>query len=163
MDSTHVTISISHLESQVEPKPPSKEEKKEPKALSFVHNIVSHTREKITSNKQDVRKLIHSAKVGIALVLVSLLYLLDPLYDQVGDNAMWAIMTVVVIFEFYAGNYYFLSTLNKILDGFWSIDIKGDFFFSFSVMSILFLSFAFVKRDSFSFGVMSTLFFSLFL
>ncbi|EXB39361.1 Aluminum-activated malate transporter 13 [Morus notabilis] len=111
MDSTHVTISISHLESQVEPKPPSKEEKKEPKALSFVHNIVSHTREKITSNKQDVRKLIHSAKVGIALVLVSLLYLLDPLYDQVGDNAMWAIMTVVVIFEFYAG-----ATLGKGLN-----------------------------------------------
>lgn len=47
--------------------------------------------------------LIHSIKVGIALVLVSLLYLLDPLFKQVGENAMWAIMTVVVVFEFYAG------------------------------------------------------------
>lgn len=56
----------------------------------------------ITSNC-DMRKLVHSIKVGIALVLVSLLYVLEPLYGKVGENAMWAIMTVVVIFEFYAG------------------------------------------------------------
>ena len=54
--------------------------------------------------RQDMRKVIHSVKVAIALVVVSLLYLLDPLYNQVGDNAMWAIMTVVVVFEFFAGN-----------------------------------------------------------
>lgn len=53
--------------------------------------------------KNDKRRVRHSIKVGVALVLVSLLYLLDPLYEQVGDNAMWAIMTVVVVFEFYAG------------------------------------------------------------
>lgn len=52
--------------------------------------------------------VIHSIKVGIALVLVSLLYLLDPLFEQVGENAMWAIMTVVVVFEFFAG-----ATLSK--------------------------------------------------
>ncbi|XP_077219024.1 aluminum-activated malate transporter 12-like isoform X2 [Tasmannia lanceolata] len=52
---------------------------------------------------EDPRKLIHSIKMGIALVLVSLLYLLDPIHDQVGNNAMWAIMTVVVVFEFSAG------------------------------------------------------------
>lgn len=50
-------------------------------------------------------RVIHSVKVGVALVLVSLLYLLDPLYERVGENAMWAIMTVVVIFEFFAGLY----------------------------------------------------------
>lgn len=49
------------------------------------------------------RNVIHSIKVGVALVLVSLLYLLDPLFKQVGENAMWAIMTVIVVFEFYAG------------------------------------------------------------
>lgn len=63
--------------------------------------IVSSLREKIS--KHDLRKVIHSIKVGTALVLVSLLYLLDPLFGQVGENAMWAIMTVVVIFEFFAG------------------------------------------------------------
>lgn len=51
----------------------------------------------------DMKKVIHSIKLGVALVLVSLLYLLDPLFKQVGENAMWAIMTVVVVFEFYAG------------------------------------------------------------
>ncbi|KAI3668215.1 hypothetical protein L6452_43292 [Arctium lappa] len=57
---------------------------------------------------QHTKKIIHSIKVGIALVLVSLLYLLDPLFEQVGENAMWAIMTVVVVFEFFAG-----ATLSK--------------------------------------------------
>ncbi|XP_035548663.1 aluminum-activated malate transporter 2-like [Juglans regia] len=71
--------------------------------------IISSLREK--TNKQDMRKLIHSFKVGIALVLVSFLYLLDPLFSQVGENAMWAIMTVVVIFEFFAG-----ATLSKGLN-----------------------------------------------
>ncbi|KAJ9171947.1 hypothetical protein P3X46_015243 [Hevea brasiliensis] len=72
--------------------------------------IISFLREK--KNKHDMRKWIHSIKVGVALVLVSLLYFLDPLYKEVGDgNAMWAIMTVVVIFEFYAG-----ATLGKGLN-----------------------------------------------
>ncbi|EPS74197.1 hypothetical protein M569_00561, partial [Genlisea aurea] len=52
--------------------------------------------------------LIHSLKVGFALVLVSLFYLVDPLFDQVGVNAIWAIMTVVVMFEYHAG-----ATLGK--------------------------------------------------
>ncbi|KAF7850057.1 hypothetical protein BT93_L5905 [Corymbia citriodora subsp. variegata] len=59
----------------------------------------------------DVRRVVHSIKVGVALVLVSLLCLVDPLYKQAGDNAMWAIMTVIVIFEFYAG-----ATLSKGLN-----------------------------------------------
>ncbi|KDP21473.1 hypothetical protein JCGZ_21944 [Jatropha curcas] len=72
--------------------------------------IISFLREK--KNKDDMRKWIHSIKVGVALILVSLLYFLDPLYKEVGDdNAMWAIMTVVVIFEFYAG-----ATLGKGLN-----------------------------------------------
>ncbi|CAI9778529.1 unnamed protein product [Fraxinus pennsylvanica] len=54
------------------------------------------------------REVIHSVKVGIALVLVSLLYLLDQPFERVGENAMWAIMTVVVVFEFFAG-----ATLSK--------------------------------------------------
>ncbi|XP_075524415.1 aluminum-activated malate transporter 12-like isoform X2 [Primulina tabacum] len=54
------------------------------------------------------KRVIHSIKVGMALVLVSLLYLLNPLFKQVGENAMWAIMTVVVVFEFYTG-----ATLGK--------------------------------------------------
>ncbi|XP_071721259.1 aluminum-activated malate transporter 13-like [Rutidosis leptorrhynchoides] len=58
--------------------------------------------------EQHMQQIIHSIKVGVGLVLVSLLYLLDPLFEQVGENAMWAIMTVVVVFEFFAG-----ATLSK--------------------------------------------------
>jgi len=51
----------------------------------------------------DPRKFIHCLKVGIALTAVSLFYYLNPLYDGVGRNAMWAVMTVVVVFEYTAG------------------------------------------------------------
>ncbi|KAK1317259.1 Aluminum-activated malate transporter 12 [Acorus calamus] len=49
------------------------------------------------------RRLIHGAKVGFALVVVSLLYMLEVVHDKLGDNAMWAVMTVVVVFEFSSG------------------------------------------------------------
>lgn len=63
----------------------------------------ANDQEKTESKHEYARRIIHSIKVGIALVLVSLLYLVDPLYDEVGESAMWAIMTVVVVFELYAG------------------------------------------------------------
>ncbi|XP_059442055.1 aluminum-activated malate transporter 10-like [Corylus avellana] len=47
----------------------------------------------------DPRKVIHCLKVGMALTVVSLFYYMRPLYDGVGGTAMWAIMTVVVVFE----------------------------------------------------------------
>lgn len=53
----------------------------------------------------DPRKVIHCFKVGIALTIVSLLYYMRPLYEGVGGNAMWAIMTVVVIFEYTVGKH----------------------------------------------------------
>ncbi|KAI7752372.1 hypothetical protein M8C21_032635, partial [Ambrosia artemisiifolia] len=72
---------------------------------SCLHILSSLTKKQY---EQDMKKIIHGIKVGIALVLVSLLYLLDPLFEQVGENAMWAIMTVVVVFEFFVG-----ATLSK--------------------------------------------------
>ncbi|CAN7000221.1 hypothetical protein Bca4012_050845 [Brassica carinata] len=47
----------------------------------------------------DPAKAVHCLKVGLALSLVSIFYYMRPLYDGVGGNAMWAIMTVVVVFE----------------------------------------------------------------
>ncbi|PQQ10596.1 aluminum-activated malate transporter 10 [Prunus yedoensis var. nudiflora] len=35
----------------------------------------------------------------MALTVVSLFYYMRPLYEGVGGNAMWAVMTVVVVFE----------------------------------------------------------------
>ncbi|GAB2271834.1 hypothetical protein Dimus_006666 [Dionaea muscipula] len=48
-------------------------------------------------------KFIHCLKVALALSIVSLFYYMRPLYDGVGGTAMWAIMTVVVVFEYTVG------------------------------------------------------------
>ncbi|XP_060178428.1 aluminum-activated malate transporter 12-like isoform X2 [Lycium barbarum] len=53
--------------------------------------------------KEDPRRVIHSIKVGLSLTLVSLLYLMEPLFKGFGSNAIWAVMTVVVVLEFTAG------------------------------------------------------------
>jgi hypothetical protein len=53
--------------------------------------------------KDDPRRILHSLKVGLALALVSLLYLMEPLFKGIGSNAMWAVMTVVVVMEFTVG------------------------------------------------------------
>lgn len=51
------------------------------------------------------RKVIHCIKVGIALSVVSLFYYMKPLYEGVGGTAMWAVLTVVVVFEYTVGRY----------------------------------------------------------
>ncbi|KAL2468846.1 Aluminum-activated malate transporter 10 [Forsythia ovata] len=52
---------------------------------------------------REPKKAIHGLKVGMALSLVSLFYYMRPLYNGVGGNAMWAVMTVVVVFEYTVG------------------------------------------------------------
>lgn len=51
------------------------------------------------------KKVIHGLKVGLAISVVSIFYYTRPLYEGVGGNAMWAVMTVVVIFESTIGQY----------------------------------------------------------
>ncbi|KAG0482376.1 hypothetical protein HPP92_010460 [Vanilla planifolia] len=51
----------------------------------------------------DTKKLVHAVKFGLALVLVSLLYMLEVVHDKLGNNAMWAVMTVVVLTEYTVG------------------------------------------------------------
>lgn len=53
--------------------------------------------------KEDPRRVTHSLKVGLALTVVSLFFFLRRLYDSFGDNALWAVMTVVVVMEFSVG------------------------------------------------------------
>lgn len=108
MESTHV-IAITNREEDNFP-----HTTKENKTFQFsylgkneVHcvSIAFNARHKQMQRDQDTRKMIHCIKVGISLVLVSLLYLLNPVFKQLGENAMWAIMTVVVMFEFSAGTF----------------------------------------------------------
>lgn len=53
--------------------------------------------------REDPRRVIHALKVGVSLTLVSLLYLMEPLFEGVGECSIWAVMTVVVVLEFTAG------------------------------------------------------------
>ncbi|KDP36114.1 hypothetical protein JCGZ_08758 [Jatropha curcas] len=53
--------------------------------------------------QDDPRRIVHSLKVGLALTLVSLLYYSRTLYDGFGVAGMWAVLTVVVVFEFTVG------------------------------------------------------------
>lgn len=57
--------------------------------------------------KSDPRKIMFSAKMGLALVLASLLFLLQVPLKDLGRYSFWFILTVVVVFEFSIGNHGF--------------------------------------------------------
>ncbi|XVE59651.1 hypothetical protein DITRI_Ditri05aG0063200 [Diplodiscus trichospermus] len=61
--------------------------------------------------QDDPRRIAHSFKVGLAITLVSLFYYFDPLYVGFGSSSMWAVLTVIVVFEFSVG-----ATLGKGLN-----------------------------------------------
>ncbi|KAL2250843.1 UNVERIFIED_CONTAM: Aluminum-activated malate transporter 8 [Sesamum indicum] len=61
--------------------------------------------------EDDPRRIVHAIKVGLALTFVSLFYYIRPLYDGFGQAGMWAILTVVVVFEFTVG-----GTLSKSIN-----------------------------------------------
>ncbi|XP_010263008.1 PREDICTED: aluminum-activated malate transporter 8-like [Nelumbo nucifera] len=61
--------------------------------------------------QDDPRRIVHALKVGLALSVVSLIYYYKPFYDGFGISGMWAVLTVVVVFEFSVG-----ATLSKGLN-----------------------------------------------
>lgn len=70
---------------------------------AFRRSAISFCRRISQVGANDPRTVIHSIKVGLALSLVSVFYFVRPLFDSVGGNAVWAVMTVVVVFEFTVG------------------------------------------------------------
>ena len=66
-------------------------------------NVVEIARMAKKIGEDDPRRLIHSLKVGLAITIVSLVYYFDPLFDGFGISAMWAVITVIVVFEFSVG------------------------------------------------------------
>nr|XP_043638727.1 aluminum-activated malate transporter 10 [Erigeron canadensis] len=69
---------------------------------------------------EDPRKFYHCLKVGVALMVVSMFYYMRPLYDGVGGSAIWAVMTVVVVFEYTVG-----GTLYKCLNRICATSLAG--------------------------------------
>lgn len=88
-------------------------------AWSWVKALLGKFKTKVTQvakntvklGKDDPRRVIHSLKVAMALTLVSLLYYWSALYDGLGVAGMWAVLTVVVVFEFTVGK---LITMKRI-------------------------------------------------
>lgn len=71
--------------------------------LRALNNVAEFGNKVKKLGKDDPRRVTHSIKVGLALSLVSLLYYFRPLYGGFGVSTMWAVLTVVVVFEFSVG------------------------------------------------------------
>ncbi|KAK4482740.1 hypothetical protein RD792_009907 [Penstemon davidsonii] len=75
---------------------------------NLVNKVMGIAKDAKNLGEEDPRRIFHSIKVGLAITLVSLFYYFDFFYEGLGVSAMWAVMTVVVIFEFSVG-----ATLGK--------------------------------------------------
>ncbi|XP_021720558.1 aluminum-activated malate transporter 2-like isoform X2 [Chenopodium quinoa] len=87
---------------------------------SVKDNVVNFTLEAKKLGQDDPRKIYHALKVGFAITVVSLFYYFQALYNGFGVSAMWAVITVVVVFEFTVG-----ATLGKGLNRMISTCVAG--------------------------------------
>lgn len=67
------------------------------------HNLVEFAKKAIKMGHSDPRKVIFAAKSGLAMAIVSLLVFWKPPFDDVSQYSIWAMLTVIVMFEFSVG------------------------------------------------------------
>ncbi|GAB4834494.1 hypothetical protein Ancab_032751 [Ancistrocladus abbreviatus] len=76
--------------------------------------------------KEDINRVIFALKVGLAVLLVSLLILFQAPYEVFGTNIIWSILTVVIMFEYTVGSTFnrgFNRALGSLLAGILAIAI----------------------------------------
>lgn len=69
------------------------------KSLDFIYKIWEFA-------KEDINRVTFSLKVGLAVLLVSLLILIQAPYQVFGTTIVWAILTVAIMFEYTVGMLY---------------------------------------------------------
>lgn len=55
--------------------------------------------------KEDTNRVVFAFKVGLAVLLVSLLILFRAPYEVFGASIIWSILTVAIMFEYTVGMY----------------------------------------------------------
>lgn len=67
--------------------------------------------------KEDKNRVLFSFKVGLAVLLVSLLILFRAPYQVFGTNIIWSILTVAIMFEYTVGmsSFTFLLPVSKLI------------------------------------------------
>ncbi|XP_068655710.1 aluminum-activated malate transporter 9-like [Aristolochia californica] len=76
--------------------------------------------------KEDTNRVTFSLKVGLAVLLVSLLILVRAPYEIFGTNIIWSILTVAIMFEYTVGatfNRGFNRALGSLLAGIFAITV----------------------------------------
>lgn len=76
--------------------------------VSWCRTVQNVSNRAIRMGQSDPRKIIFAAKMGLALMIISLLIFLKEPFKQLSRYSVWAILTVVVVFEFSIGNCIFL-------------------------------------------------------
>lgn len=74
------------------------------RGVKAVQTVWEEAWERVT-NRDQRQRIVHPLKVGVALSIASLLMILDAPDDFLGSNAIWAVMTVVVVFEASVGKH----------------------------------------------------------
>ncbi|CAI0417016.1 unnamed protein product [Linum tenue] len=121
----HVEINIPPLTSM--PKAPTKSESGASSSSSTVSSSCqAWTRRLWEFVREDSNRVTFAFKVGLAVLLVSLLILVRAPYDIFGTNIIWSILTVAIMFEYTVGatfNRGFNRALGSLLAGVLAIGV----------------------------------------